>query len=95
MKIERFECEDNYEAEKLAGLLTVQKDNSIFVSGIAAAIKNEIVVLLKDKSSHSVILKDNNNVYRLKSLIEEVVIGKKAIFETTYENCTTQVIISE
>ena len=28
MKVETFECEDNYEAEKLAGLLAIQKDNT-------------------------------------------------------------------
>ena len=95
MKIETFECEDNYEAEKLAGLLTVQKDNSIFVSGIVAAMKNEIIILLKDRSSHSVTLKDENNASKLKSLIEDVITGKKIISESTYENYTARVIITD
>ena len=53
MMIETFECEDNYEAEKLAGLLAVQKDNSIYVSKISGVIKNEIIIMLKDRSSIS------------------------------------------
>jgi hypothetical protein len=95
MKIETFECEDNYEAEKLAGLLAVQKDNSIFVSGIVAAIKNEIIILLKDRSSHSVTLKDENNASKLKSLIEDVTTGKKTISESSCENYITRVIITD
>ncbi len=66
MMIETFECEDNYEAEKLAGLLAVQKDNSIYVSKIAGVIKNEIIIMLKDRSSHSVTLKDENKFVEIK-----------------------------
>lgn len=94
MKIETIECEDNYEAEKLAGLLAVQKDNSIYVSRIAGTIKNEIIVMLKDKSSHSVTLKDEKNLWRLKSLVEEVIAGKKTISDCTCKNYSSEVTIS-
>jgi coenzyme F420-reducing hydrogenase delta subunit len=86
MKSETFECEDSYEAEKLAGLLAVQKDNSIYVLRVAGAVENEIIIMLKDKSSHSVTLKDEKNVRRLRSLIEDVVAGGKTISECTFEN---------
>jgi hypothetical protein len=94
MKTETFECEDSYEAKKLAGLLAVQKDNSIYVSRIAGAVKNEIIIMLKDKSSHSVTLKDDKNVWRLKSLVEDVVAGKKTISECLCKNHDSQVRIS-
>lgn len=94
MKIETIECEDNYEAEKLAGLLAVQKDNSIYVFRIAGTIKNEIIVMLKDKSSHSVTLKDEKNLWRLKSLVEEVIAGKKTISDCTCKNYSSEVTIS-
>ena len=93
MKIETFECEDNYEAEKLAGLLAVQKDNSIYISKIAGAIKNEIIIMLKDRSSHSVTLKDEKNLWRLKSLVEEVIAGKKTISDCTCKNYSGEVTI--
>jgi hypothetical protein len=91
MKTETFECEDSYEAEKLAGLLAVQKDNSIYVSRVAGAVKNEIIIMLKDKSSHSVTLKDEKNVLRLRSLIEDIVAGGKTISECTCENNSSHV----
>lgn len=94
MMIETFECEDNYEAEKLAGLLAVQKDNSIYISKIAGAIKNEIIIMLKDRSSHSVTLKDEKNLWRLKSLVEEVIAGKKTISDCTFKNYSGEVTIA-
>ncbi|HYY41047.1 MAG TPA: hypothetical protein VE692_07335, partial [Nitrososphaera sp.] len=58
MKTVKFECDDHYEAEKLAGLMSVQKDNTVWVSGVVAVLGNEIVLQLKDRSSHAVMLKD-------------------------------------
>ena len=94
MMIETFECEDNYEAEKLAGLLAVQKDNSIYVSKISGVIKNEIIIMLKDRSSHSVTLKDEINLWRLKSLVEDVIAGKKAISDCTCKSHSSEVTIA-
>jgi hypothetical protein len=94
MMIETFECEDNYEAEKLAGLLAVQKDNSIYVSKIAGIIKNEIIIMLKDRSSHSVTLKDEINLWRLKSLVENVIAGKKAISDCKCKSDSSKVTIA-
>jgi hypothetical protein len=94
MMIETFECEDNYEAEKLAGLLAVQKDNTIYVSKIAGVIKNEIIIMLKDRSSHSVTLKDEINLWRLKSLLEDVIKGKKTISDCTCKSYSSQVTIA-
>ena len=94
MMIETFECEDNYEAEKLAGLLAAQKDNSIYVSKIAGVIKNELIIMLKDRSSHSVTLKDEKNLWRLKSLVEDVIAGKKTISECTCSDYRSEVTIA-
>lgn len=94
MMIETFECVDNYEAEKLAGLLAVQKDNSIYVSKIAGIIKNEIIIMLKDRSSHSVTLKDEKNMWRLKSLVEDVIAGKKTISDCSFKGYSREVTIA-
>ena len=69
MKVEKFECDDKYEAEKLAGFLTIQEDNSTFLHGIAAIVQNEVVIILKDKSSHSIMMKDRDTAIRLMSFI--------------------------
>jgi hypothetical protein len=94
MNTETFECEDSYEAEKLSGLLAVQKDNSIYVTRIVGAVQNEIIIMLKDKSSHSVTLKDEKNALRLRLLVEDIVKGGKKISECVCENRSSQVRIS-
>ena len=72
----KFECDDHYEAEKLASLMSVQKDNTVWVLGVETAVGNEIVIQLKDRSSHAVLLKDEETVVRLKSLMTDRMRGK-------------------
>jgi hypothetical protein len=79
MKTLIFDCDDHYEAEKLASLLSVQKDGTVWVSGIAAVIGKELVIQLKDRSSHAVILKTTGNADRLKNLLSDVLAGRAVI----------------
>jgi len=65
------------------------------ITGIAAVVNNEIVLILKDKSSHSVLLKDNNTALRLKYLIEEVSKEKKSVIATKFENYVMEIIVSD
>lgn len=76
MKTVEFECEDRYEAEKLASLMSVQKDNTVWVSRVEAVIGNEIVIQLKDRSSHAVLLKDEQIVMRLNSFLTDLLGGQ-------------------
>jgi hypothetical protein len=76
VKTLKFECDDRYEAEKLASLLSVQKDNTVWVSGVQAVVGNEIVIQLKDKSSHAVLLKDQQTVSSLNSFMTDLLEGK-------------------
>ena len=76
MKTLKFQCDDRYEAEKLASLMSVQKDNTVWVSSVEAVVGNEIVIQLKDRSSHSVLLKDEQTVDRLKSFMADLMNGK-------------------
>jgi hypothetical protein len=72
----KFECDDHYEAEKLASLLSVQKDNTVWALGIDAVVGNEVVIQLKDRSSHAILLKDEQTVVRLESFMTELMKGK-------------------
>jgi uncharacterized Fe-S cluster-containing radical SAM superfamily protein len=72
----KFECDDHYEAEKLTSLMSVQKDDTVWVSGVEAVVGNEIVIQLKDRSSHAVLLKDEQTVVRLKSFMTDLMKGK-------------------
>jgi hypothetical protein len=93
MKTVKFECDDRYEAEKLASLMSVQKDNTVWVSSIQAVIGNEIVIQLKDRSSHAVLLKDEETVDRLKSFMTEVIKGKIKIHSSDYLGSVTGITI--
>jgi len=94
MNVEKFECDDKYEAEKLAGFLAIQEDNSIFLYGLANIVQNEVVIILKDRSSHSIMMKDRDTALRLKSLIEEILLQKKRILGSNSEDYVTEITIS-
>lgn len=89
----KFECEDRYEAEKLASLISVQKDDTVYVDGVAAVIGNEIVIKLKDKSSHAVLLKDRENVDRLNSLLLDVVKGKVKVYSSDASGSVAEITL--
>ena len=93
MTIVKFQCDDRYEAEKLASLVSVQKDDTVYVDGIAAVIGNEIVIKLKDKSSHAVMLKDRENVDRLQSLLLDVVNGKIKIVSSDSSGSVAEITL--
>jgi hypothetical protein len=87
----KFECDDHYEAEKLASLLSVQKDNTVWALGIEAVIGNEVVIQLKDRSSHAVMLKDEQTVVRLKSFITDLMKGKIKIESSECRGSVTEI----
>jgi hypothetical protein len=87
----KFECDDHYEAEKLASLMSVQKDNTVWVSGVEAVVDNEIVIQLKDRSSHAVLLKDEQTVVRLKSFMTDLMKGKTKIHSSECLGSVTEI----
>jgi hypothetical protein len=93
MKTLNFECDDRYEAEKLASLMSVQKDNTVWVSSIQAVIGNEIVIQLKDKSSHAIVLKNEETVVKLKSFLTDVIKGKIKIHSSDNLGSVTGITI--
>lgn len=95
MKTIKFLCDDRYEAEKLAGLISVQKDGTVYVAGISAVVGNEVVVKLKDKSSHAVVMKDKENVKKLEELIRDVAAGKKTIVSSDFSGSTAEITLAD
>ena len=69
----RIICEDLYEAQKLSSLIYVKDNKETFVSGILEIIDNEIIVSLKDKSAHSILLKDKLEAESFADFIQSVV----------------------
>ncbi|TSA19110.1 MAG: hypothetical protein D4R72_00455 [Nitrosopumilales archaeon] len=69
----RIICEDKYEAQKLSSLIYVKDNKETFVSGILEIIDNEIIVSLKDKSAHSILLKDRLEAESFADFIQSIV----------------------
>ncbi len=72
MKVE-ITCDDKYEAEKLAALIFIKDGKETFITGILNVINNELVISLKDKSAHSILLKDEENVEKFADFIQSVI----------------------
>ena len=75
-------CQDKYESQKLAALIFVKESMETCITEILNVIENEIILSLKDKSAHSVILKDNNQVMNFVDYMQSVVEKKHKITDT-------------
>ena len=81
-KVTRFECLDSYETEKLGSMLLPDKDSVHFVVEAVKIVDNEIVLMLKDKSCHAVLMKDNINAVKLREFVRELLLGPMVVIKT-------------
>ena len=81
-QVTKFECLDSYETEKLGSMLLPDKDSVHFVIEVIKIIDNEIVLMLKDKSCHAVLMKDNINAVKLKEFVGELIFGPMYVIKT-------------
>ncbi len=65
-------CDDKYEAQKFASLIFIKDGKETYITSILNIIKNELVISLKDKSAHSILLKDEENVEKFADFIQSV-----------------------
>jgi len=82
MKI-KLSCEDKYESQKLSSLIFIKDSDETYISKILNIIENEVVLEIKDKSAHSVLLKDKNQVEIFADFIQSVVDKEHKIISTT------------
>ena len=75
-------CEDKYEGQKLASLIFIKDGNETFIIGILNVVKNELVISLKDKSAHSILLEDESNVEKFADFAQSVVDKEHKIIST-------------
>jgi len=66
-------CEDKYEAQKLASLIYIKDGNETFITGILNVVKNELVISLKDKSAHSILLENESSVEEFADFVQSVI----------------------
>ena len=81
MKV-RISCEDKYECQKLASLIFIKDSNETYITKILNIVENEVVMELKDKSAHSVVLKDKYQVEVFADFIQSVLEKKHKIIST-------------
>jgi len=74
-----LECLDTYEAEKLEGMLSHTSDELTYVLGIVKTVESEVVIMLRDKSCHSVIMRDIGSANTLNGFVRDLTFKKKSI----------------
>ncbi|HSD04526.1 MAG TPA: hypothetical protein VLB45_02080 [Nitrosopumilaceae archaeon] len=87
----KFVCDDEYEAQKLASLIYVKQDSETFITGVLEIVENEVIVSLKDKSAHSILLKDRLEVERFADFIQSVVEKKHKITNAEISKNTVEI----
>ena len=85
-------CDDKYEAQKLASLIFIKEGMETYITAILNIIKNELVIALKDKSAHSILLKDEENVEKFADFIQSVVDKEHKIISTKIINFDVEII---
>ena len=75
-------CQDKYEAQKLANLIFVNDAKETYVTKILNVVENEVVISIKDKSAHSIILVDSNQVLLFTDFIQSVIEKRQKIVQT-------------
>lgn len=81
-------CDDAYEAQKLASLIFIRDVGETYITGILNVINNEIVISLKDKSAHSILLESSTDVEKFADFMQSVIDGEHILISTkVLENC--------
>ena len=81
MKI-NIACDDEYEAQKFASLIFIKDGKETYIRSILNVIENELVISLKDKSAHSILLKDKANVEKFADFIQSVIDKEHKLIST-------------
>ena len=85
-------CQDKYEAQKLANLIFVNDTKETYVTEILNVVENEVVLSIKDKSAHSVVLEDNDQALLFTDFIQSVIEKKQKIAQTEIVENSVKII---
>ena len=79
----KITCQDKYEAQKLASLIFVKNVNETFITEIIDIFDNEVVFSIKDKSAHSILLKNKTQVELFTDFIQSIIEKEQKIIDIT------------
>jgi hypothetical protein len=85
-------CQDKYEAQKLASLIFIKEEKETYITEILDVIENEIILLVKDKSAHSIVFKDNSQVSIFTDFIQSVLEKKQKLMDAVIVENTLKII---
>ena len=85
-------AQDKYEAQKLASLIFVKEGNETFITKIIDVFETEIVISIKDKSVHSVVLKDNDQVNQFTDFMQSIIEKQDKIAGTLTKDDVVEII---
>jgi hypothetical protein len=85
-------CQDKYEAQKLANLIFVNDTKETYVTEILNVIENEVVLSIKDKSAHSIVLEDNDQVLLFTDFIQSVIEKRQKIVQTEIKDNYVKIV---
>jgi hypothetical protein len=91
MKIQVI-CQDKHEATKLASLIFIKDGKETYISSILNVYENEVVISLKDKSAHSIVLKDTKQVNIFVDFIQSVLDDVNKITDTKIISETVEIV---
>ncbi|QLH03454.1 hypothetical protein C5F47_07795 [Nitrosopumilus cobalaminigenes] len=91
MKIQ-ITCEDKYEAQKLASLIFIKEGKETYITGILNVVKNELVISLKDKSAHSILLKNEDEVENFADFIQSVIDKEHTLISTKINEYVVEIV---
>lgn len=85
MKV-KISCKDKYEAQKLSSLIFIREGKETYIIEILNVIDTEVVVLLKDKSAHSILFKSEWDVEKFADFLQSILEKKHKVIEATISN---------
>ena len=85
-------AQDKYEALKLASLIFVKEGNETFITEIIDVFETEIVISIKDKSVHSIVLKDKDQVVKFTDFMQSIIEKKGKIVDTLTKDDVVEII---
>ncbi len=84
-------CQDKYESQKLASLIFVKDGYETFITEILNVFDNEVVFSIKDKSAHSVLLRDKDQVDVFIDFIQSIVDKEHKIIDTVTDDAIVKI----
>ena len=84
-------CQDKYESQKLASLIFVKEGHETFITEVLNVFDNEVVFSIKDKSAHSVLFRDKDQVDIFIDFIQSIVDKEHKILDTETDNAIVRI----